>query len=147
MTDTATPLGRLLGLPWEEKWQLAALAILLPAVDLHLRQRGLQATQRRLRRLRGNSAPRPTAASDIARAQQLARLAAIAGKRGLYANTCLRQALVVHWWLRRRGLPAELVIGAQPGAGELDAHAWVELQGVALAQHRALPPELVRFTD
>ena len=65
----------------------------------------------------------------------MAELAALAGSRGHYRNTCLRQALVVEWWLRRRGLPASLCIGARKhDDGRLDAHAWVELGGVALAQ-------------
>lgn len=138
---------RLLRLPWAEQWRLAMLAMLLPAVDVHLRHRGLKATRERLAQLRRQRPARMPTDKDQRAAQRLAELAAIAGKRGLYANTCLRQALIVHWWLRRRGLPAQLVIGAQPGQGELDAHAWVELAGVALAQHRQLPPELVRFND
>lgn len=147
MPDRSSGLQRLQRLSWPERWRLAALALLLPLVDLQLRRQGLKATQSRLARLRKSAPSRPPTSADHRFAQRLAELAAIAGKRGLYANTCLRQALVVHWWLRRRGLPCDLVIGAQPGHGELDAHAWVELEGVALAQHRELPPELVRFTD
>ncbi|WP_052108119.1 lasso peptide biosynthesis B2 protein [Aerolutibacter daejeonensis] len=147
MPESVHPVRRVLALSWQEKWQLAALTLLLPIVDLHLRARGLQATRRSLGRLRGLASPRLPDALDMQRAERLAQLAAIAGKRGLYANTCLRQALLVHWWLRRRGLPAELVIGAQPGDANLDAHAWIELQGIPLAQHRQLPPELVRFSD
>lgn len=147
MPESSRPTLRLLGLPWAAQWRLGALALLLPLVDVHLRKRGLRATRERLARLRGHAPLRQPTEGDQRWAQRLAQLAATAGRRGLYANTCLRQALIVHWWLRRRGLPAELVIGAQPGLGELDAHAWVELGGIALAQHRELPPELVRFTD
>lgn len=147
MPESAHPVRRALALSRAEKWQLVALTLLLPVVDLHLRFSGLQATRRRLGRLRGRTPPRSPDALDMQRAERLAQLAAVAGKRGLYANTCLRQALVVHWWLRRQGLPAQLVIGAQPAEAELDAHAWIELQGIPLAQHRQLPPELVRFSD
>ena len=52
----------------------------------------------------------------------------------MIAATCLRQALLVHWLLRRRGFSPELKLGVRKQADAFDAHAWVELQGVALGQ-------------
>jgi hypothetical protein len=78
----------------------------------------------------------------MADAQRIAELANIAGRHGAWQNTCLRQALTVQWWLYRRGLPAQLRIGARRVGNQLDAHAWVELDGVPLAQSRELPPVL-----
>jgi len=46
--------------------------------------------------------------------------------------TCLAKALVVSWLLRRRGVPAQLVIGVSKARGQLQAHAWVELDGAAV---------------
>lgn len=46
----------------------------------------------------------------------------------LRAN-CLDRALTLWWMLRRRGLPAELRIGARKEQGRFEAHAWVELSG------------------
>jgi hypothetical protein len=43
--------------------------------------------------------------------------------------TCLRQALLLHWLLRRRGLQPELRIGVRKQGEALDAHAWMELDG------------------
>ena len=131
-------------LSWRDRGRLLAMAVLLPAVDLTLRCIGLRGTQRLL----GLDDPRATAprapATDavVADAQQLARLANIAGRRGLYANTCLRQALAIQWWLRRQGVFADLRIGAHANNGLLQAHAWVELDGHALAQASDLPPVL-----
>ena len=49
---------------------------------------------------------------------------------------CLMRALVLLRLLARRGISnAELIIAVQPGPTVLDAHAWVELDEVAL-----LPP-------
>ncbi len=42
---------------------------------------------------------------------------------------CLPQSLAIARMLARRGQPCELLIGARPGQGTLDAHAWVELNG------------------
>jgi hypothetical protein len=46
--------------------------------------------------------------------------------------TCLHRALALVWLLRADGLAAALRIGIRPGNGDLDAHAWVEHDGVAL---------------
>lgn len=126
-----------------DKRRLLALTALLPAIDLALRTIGLRGTQRLLglgTRLQTAATKRPTTDPVVEDAQQLAQLASIAGRHGLYANTCLRQALAVQWWLRRRGLPARLRIGARRTGDGLDAHAWVELAGVPLAQGNELPP-------
>jgi hypothetical protein len=49
------------------------------------------------------------------------------GRRVPLARNCLIQAMVAQALLRRRGLPARLVIGAaRAGRGRLTAHAWVE---------------------
>jgi len=52
--------------------------------------------------------------------------------------TCLRQSLVVWFLLRRRGLPAELRIGARKVEDRLEAHAWVESNGLCLDGTREL---------
>lgn len=44
-------------------------------------------------------------------------------------SRCLVQALVLAGLLARRGTPSTVVIGVQPTADVLDAHAWVELEG------------------
>ncbi len=109
-------------------------------IDLSLRAFGLGVTRRLLGIDRGRVFPGVATSDALAGADRLAVLASIAGRRGVYANTCLRQALAIQWWLRRRGLPAELRIGAHVVAGSLLAHAWVELDGHALAQSSELPP-------
>jgi hypothetical protein len=49
---------------------------------------------------------------------------------------CLMRSLVLLRLLARRGIVgSELIIAVQPGPSILDAHAWVELEGLAL-----LPP-------
>src|SRR5207249_10712960 len=75
-------------------------------------------------RRRGEGEPR-----DVARTVWLVE---IAGRFCLPRPTCLAKALVVFSLLRRRGLPAELVIGVSKTRGLLEGHAWVELGGVAV---------------
>jgi aryl-alcohol dehydrogenase-like predicted oxidoreductase len=47
---------------------------------------------------------------------------------------CLPQALALRWLLAREGMPAMVVIGVRKDAGALEAHAWVELDGLALGE-------------
>ena len=146
MRDIAHQWSRWRGLSRTDKRSLFALALLLPFVDIALRTAGLKRTQAWLLRLGGNRKvlTPPYADIEATDAQRLAELAAIAGARGIYPITCLRQALLVQCWLRRRGLAAQLRLGALKNVdGTLNAHAWVELNGVALAQpalcHEAFP--------
>lgn len=68
-----------------------------------------------------------------------ARLLAAAIERGAvrlpFTCKCLPRALALHWMLRRRGLPSQLVITvldpAYRGEGE-NLHAWVETGGAIL---------------
>jgi hypothetical protein len=132
--ERASAVARWRALPPGDRGRLAALVLLMPLVDVSLRLLGVRRTRRWLDRSAGHPTATEPTPERIADAHQLARLAAIAGRRGLYPNTCLRQALVVQWWLRRRGLPACLRLGALLRDGALDAHAWVELGGVPLSQ-------------
>ncbi|HYP15048.1 MAG TPA: lasso peptide biosynthesis B2 protein [Bryobacteraceae bacterium] len=48
------------------------------------------------------------------------------GRRVRPLNQCLIQAIAAHWMLRRRGMPAAIVLGVQKeGSDQLRAHAWV----------------------
>jgi hypothetical protein len=123
--------------------RLLGMVLLLPAVDLSLRLFGLKRTQSLFGILQPPTRHRQ-AGDHLPYAQRIAELANIAGRRGAWQNTCLRQALAVQWWLKWQGLRTQLHIGAQPVEGGLDAHAWVELDGVPLAQSRILPPILHR---
>jgi transglutaminase superfamily protein len=143
LNDSAA-FARWRALSGADRARLLALALLLPMFDLSLRGLGLRRTKRLFRldmEVAGATpAKAPTAATHAA-AERLAVLAGIAGRRGLYPNSCLRQALAVQWWLRRRGVPAQLRIGGSVVDGSLLAHAWVELGGQALAQPQELPPQ------
>ena len=46
-------------------------------------------------------------------------------------DTCLRRALVQYWMHRREGVAARLFIGVKRAAAQLEAHAWLEYEGVA----------------
>ena len=50
-----------------------------------------------------------------------------------FAPTCLEKALALRQLLDHAGLPSTLVIGVRRTGATLDAHAWIERDGRALA--------------
>jgi hypothetical protein len=74
--------------------------------------------------------PAPAGSSlSIAR---LAWLVEVAGRYAPGRVTCLKQALVLSWLLRRRGIATTLQIGVARRDGALAAHAWLERDGEVL---------------
>lgn len=64
----------------------------------------------------------------------IARMEAAAARHIPFETNCLEQSLALWWLLRRRGHPADLRIGVRKDAGKLEAHAWVEANGVVLSE-------------
>ena len=122
-----------LALNGRERAQFLGLIASLVVVHGSLALVGYARTRRWVERISDRGSRRAASAEDLDAARRLAQLAEIAGRRGAVRATCLRQALVLHGWLRRRGLDPEIVIGVRSdGGATLDAHAWVELDGVSL---------------
>jgi hypothetical protein len=113
---------------------LAFFAAALPLLRLSLRTRGYSDTREWVERWTASGGQRQPSRADVQGANDLARLAQIAGRRGVVAASCLPQALAVYGALRRRGLAPELRIGVRKQDGRFEAHAWVELAGIALSQ-------------
>jgi Transglutaminase-like superfamily len=64
--------------------------------------------------------------------REIVRLEASASRHLFFRANCLERSLVLWWLLARRGVPAELRIGARNQAGSFEAHAWVESEGAVL---------------
>lgn len=121
-------------LPRSSRYLFWLLLAGLPAVSVSLRLLGFRRTLAVVERVSHRRHPRSATAADVAAGHDLARLCAIAGRHGLFPATCLRQALLVHGLLRRRGLPPVLRLGVRRKDASPDMHAWVELNGVALGE-------------
>jgi len=130
-------------LPSAERALTLRLLLMLPMIDVALRLFGLQRSWAWL----SWWAPQPSDAvvdpPALADATRLAALARAVGNHSVWPTTCLRQALAVWLLLRRQRLPAELKIGVTRREPPFQAHAWVDLNGVALdpeaASHAAFP--------
>lgn len=129
-------------LPKEEKRALRQALVALPLVGAALRLAGLRRCHRRLA-ARPVPAATATAKPEEARAQAQALSIAIdrTGRRLPGGASCLDRSFCLWWLLRRRGIATELRIGVRRseartptngGAQEMEAHAWVELDGQVL---------------
>lgn len=115
------------------QWRyLCASCLLLPVIDLSLRLRGYRETAAALERLRATpSRVLVSDAKDVC--EQVARAVSIAARRSIWPTSCLRQALLLWWFLARRGVSVEVRIGAEIGRDrQFAAHAWVERDGRVL---------------
>ncbi len=104
----------------------------LPLVAAALRCCGLKRLQTVLNYGRTGAADLPVSAPGMEQARVTARLVQASARHCLFRPNCLQQSLVLWWLLRRQGVAGELRIGVRPEVTGLEAHAWVEFQGVPL---------------
>jgi len=113
---------------------LVQAAVLLPAVRFALKFGTIARLQligaRTEMDPRRSSLGRTTGLSP----QTTARLVRIAAEHGLYRAKCLEQSLVLRWLLQRQGIDARIVFGARREDAQMQAHAWVEVNGVPLSE-------------
>jgi hypothetical protein len=123
---------------------VAVCMVTIAFVDTYARLRGL----RRTLQLAASLARRPEfdvgeldARSPLVdeTVRRVSLAAAFYPRRAL----CLEQSLALCLLLRRRGVAAELRLGAQPKP--FYAHAWIEVNGVPVAEHEELPMNLTAF--
>jgi hypothetical protein len=70
-----------------------------------------------------------------------------AAHHALGPANCLTRSLYLCWLLRRRGIASELRIGVQLVQGKLDAHAWVEYQGVPINDAQDVAQRFAAFNE
>lgn len=63
---------------------------------------------------------------------EVALMVNVAAGHGLTRVRCLQRSLVLWCLLERNGIDSEIRYGARKEDGQLQAHAWVEVGGVAL---------------
>jgi hypothetical protein len=70
--------------------------------------------------------------STVDMASAIAMKLDLAARHLFFRTNCLERSLALRWLLRRRGIAAELRIGARKESALFEAHAWIELDGVVL---------------
>lgn len=128
-------LDRWRELDGRDRLRLLGCMAILPAIHAGLAAFGYRQMRGLVERWSRHPEPRPATPGEVSEAKDMARLAAIAGHRGVVQTTCLRRSLLLYGWARRRGLQPVLQLGVPespiPGA-RFEAHAWVELEGEPL---------------
>ena len=80
----------------------------------------------------------PSKAAESAKALEVARrlqrLVELAARLHLFFMTCLVRAFALRRMLHRRGIPATLRLGAYKSLAEIQAHAWVDVEGQAIGE-------------
>jgi len=136
MTDGVAGLRRrwatLRRLTPDERRSTAVAFVLLAAVDLGVRWIGFGRLQGRLARWLPAPVADGDAASTVAWARTVARAVDRAARYCPLPTACLTRSLVLWWLLRRQGHAAELRIGVRRPGEALEAHAWVEYEGLVL---------------
>lgn len=115
----------------------------MPVFWLGLRVLGLPRFQAILQR-------RPVARSSsmpLADMQALGELVNIAARHTLGPRTCLTRSLLLGWLLQRRGVQSQLRIGVRLTQGALDAHAWVECEGIPVNDRPDVSAQFASFGD
>lgn len=148
----ASRLLRWRTLPRRERRDSFILLLLQSMVSAGLRTIGYRRTLALLTATSHGSLTDPHRPDALKGAHRLAELAKAVGQHGVIETTCLRQSLAVYWLLRRRGLQPQVKLGVgRLGDAPPDMHAWVELDGEALAQpglrHAAFAEAAIRQSD
>jgi hypothetical protein len=140
---------------WQKFWQLSGYerGIALEAAGgllatwLGLRLAGFRRWKNALARLTPSvdATPRQQVASQRESADMIARMSAAAARNAFFCPNCLEQSLVLWWLLRRRGIAADLRIGARKEFERFEAHAWVEVDSAVLNDSNAEHLHFVPF--
>lgn len=121
-----------LALPGAEWVALLEATVLLSAAEIAVRLVSLKTLLALIQRVRRVGSPSTRMSPD-----RLAELVEVAARHHVLRPTCLRKALVLYALLAGKGIPAALVLGvARPPSG-VEAHAWVEVQGIRLGSHES----------
>ena len=124
---------------WTRFWKLSAPerryffmgALFLPVAIVSLRMFNFRSVQQSLEK-RHVDATRMDARDDAAiyaEVQTASRMVDAASRLGVARGNCLSKSITLWWLLRRQGIPVQLRLGARKTGDQLEAHAWVEMNG------------------
>lgn len=125
---------------------LVQALVILPLVSLGLDVLGWQHLRRLLERLAGRR-QRPLTEQPPDTMRQAARMTDVAAGHKFLRATCLRRSVALWWLLQRQGIDSRVVLGVRKGDRWLQAHAWVECEGVVLNDRPAVRAEFAIFDE
>jgi len=111
---------------------LVRALVMLPLVALSLKFRGFDATRSTLRKMIANVTRQADAVSLGKQIALTAHVVNAADRHGFVHPSCLVKSLTLWWLLGRQGITSELRVGVRKESENLEAHAWVERESIAL---------------
>jgi hypothetical protein len=127
-------LRRFNALPRPARALFVRAALLLPLITLSLGMRGFRRTQHFLQRFLGSNHHLAQGVAIEPLVALTCRMVLTAARHSPIPSTCLERSLSIWWLLGRQGIASQLRIGVQKEAEKLQAHAWVEREGVAIGE-------------
>jgi hypothetical protein len=117
-----------------ERLQLTQAIILLPFIHIALVLLGYSRLQEMLVRIAGllPKSESRSGAENLRQAREISGIVSIAAQHGMFKATCLRRSILVWWLLLRKGIPSRICFGVSMLNQRLEAHAWVELEGIII---------------
>jgi len=143
MTRMRHDFAKFRALSCAQRRVLLKAAMLLPCFWAGLQVAGL----RRLRAWLDQPRPAGTGTFSPEEIATLARMVNAGARLAPCPVTCLTRSRLLDWLLRRRGVPSELRIGVRLHRGTLDAHAWVEVDGVPVNDRKDIGSEYEKFAN
>lgn len=83
----------------------------------------------------------------LEKANRCAYLVSVASQYGLIRATCLRQALLVFWLLRCKGIFTDLRIGVRREDESVIAHAWLKYGDEVISESSQVEKNFTAFAD
>lgn len=113
-----------------ERHDLMLGFLLIPAATVFVRLIGVPQWKARTEQDLETSPESETIdAAQLREARTTARMIEAASRYGIMGGNCLSKSIALTWRLRRKGIRADLRIGARKTGEVLEAHAWVERSG------------------
>jgi hypothetical protein len=137
-----------LALPVGDRFKLVSYAFLLLLVHIALSWFGYQKVYAFLASHPGKRDIFPGQAEKaLDKAKHCAFLVSVAAQYGFFRATCLRQALLVFWLLRCRGIFTELRIGVRREGKSVIAHAWLKYGEAVISEGSQVEKNFTAFKD
>jgi hypothetical protein len=106
---------------------------LLPQITLSLRLRGYAQTEASLHSRLESRLDKAVEEKDLALSiAKTSRMVRAASQFGSIRATCLAQSLALWFLLQRQNISSAIKIGVRKNDGRMEAHAWVERNGMTL---------------
>jgi len=131
------------------QWRIMLVSIfLLPLIALSLKLCGFKHTKKKMSQFIPSCIDENTPnEQDMVNVESISHAVAIAGNHGIYRTNCLKQSLLLWWFLARRGISTEINFGIEDEAIEtFSAHAWVEYGGVNISNPEKTVQKFLGFS-